>query len=70
MLSYKPLFHLLVDRGMSREKLRQKIGASMTTMAKFSKGENVSLDVICRICAVLDCKIQDVVEYIPDGQDD
>ena len=70
MISYKPLLHLLVDRGMSREKLRQKIGASMATMVKFAKNEYVSLDVICRICAVLDCKIQDVVEYIPDSQDE
>lgn len=62
--SFKPLFRLLVDKDMTKEQLREKIGASSTTIAKMSKGENVSMDVLGKICACLDCKIEDVLEYL------
>lgn len=66
--SYKPLFKLLVENEMTKEELRLAIGASSSTIAKMSKGENVSMDVINKICALFDCKIEDVIEYINDGK--
>ncbi|MCM3628785.1 helix-turn-helix transcriptional regulator [Paenibacillus glycanilyticus] len=62
--SYKPLFKLLVEKEMTKEELREAIGASSSTIAKMSKGENVSMEVLNKICALFNCKIEDVIEYI------
>lgn len=64
MISYIPLFKLLLDRNMTKTELRKGIGMSTTTLAKLSKNEYVSLSVIESICKYLDCKIEDVVEII------
>ncbi len=65
-MKYNGLWKLLIDRGMTKEDLRIKIGASPATIAKMGKGEKVSLDVIERICAVLHCQPGDILEYVPD----
>ncbi|WP_424765716.1 helix-turn-helix domain-containing protein [Paenibacillus sp. sgz302251] len=62
--SYKPLFKLLVEKDMTKEELREAIGASSSTIAKMSKGENVSMEVINKICALFQCKIDDVIKYV------
>jgi putative transcriptional regulator len=62
--TYNPLWKQLVDKGMTKEELRKKIETSPATIAKMGKGKNVSLDVIDRICSELDCRIEEVVEYI------
>ena len=65
---YNKLWHLLLDKGMSKEDLRKTIGASSSTIAKMSKDENVSMDVIDKICSLLNCRIEDIVEHIPDAK--
>lgn len=65
MISYKPLFKLLVERNMTKTQLREAVGFSPATLAKMSKGEYVSLEVIENICKYLDCKIEDVIEILP-----
>ena len=65
--SYNRLWKLLIDRGMNKQDLREVIGISPSTMAKMSKGENVSLDVLERICKHLNCKLEDVIEYVDNG---
>lgn len=65
MVSYKPLFKLLVERNMTKTQLREAVGFSPATLAKMSKGEYVSLEVIENICKYLDCKIEDVIEILP-----
>lgn len=70
MFSYEPLLIQLVKHKMSKEELRRAIGAGSTTIAKLSKNENVSMDVLGKICGVLDCRIEDVIEYIPDDSTD
>lgn len=64
-MKYNGLWKLLVDKEMTKEDLRVKIRASPATIAKMGKGEKVSLDVIERICAVLDCQPGDIMEYVP-----
>lgn len=64
--SYAPLWKLLIDRKMTKEDLRVKIETSPATIAKMGKGERVSLDVIERICRTLNCRVEEVIEYIPD----
>jgi len=61
--TYAPLWKLLIDKKMTKEELRTAIKTSPATIAKMGKGENVSMDVLERICTLFDCKIEDVVEF-------
>lgn len=62
MISYKPLFKLLLEKDMTKTQLRTKVGFSTSTLAKMSKNEYVSLEIIDNICIFLDCKIEEVIE--------
>lgn len=62
MISYKPLFRLLLERDMTKTQLREAVGFSSATLAKMSKGEYISFETIENICKYLDCKIEDVIE--------
>ena len=61
-ISYKKLWKLLIDRDMTKMDLREAIGVSTATLAKMSKDEPVSMDVLLRICKVLDCNIGDIMD--------
>lgn len=61
-ISYKKLWKLLIDRDMTKMDLREAIGVSTATLAKMSKDESVSMDVLLRICKVLDCNIGDIMD--------
>lgn len=62
-ISYNGLWKLMIDKGMQKKDLLDKVGLSSTTIAKMGKGEKVSLDVIERICSYLDCNIGDVISF-------
>lgn len=62
MISYKPLFRLLLEKDMTKTQLREAVGFSSATLAKMSKGEYISLETIEHICIYLQCNIEDVVE--------
>lgn len=64
MISYKPLFKILLDRDMTKTQLRQAVGFSSATLAKMSRNEYISLETIEKICKYLDCRIEDVIEII------
>lgn len=55
-------------QGFSKEELRKKIQVSSATMAKISKNEPISLEVINKVCSVLNCQPGDILEYIPDQE--
>lgn len=63
--SYNPLWKQLIDRNMTKEDLREQIKISSATMAKMSKGEHVSLEVLHKICSLFNCQPGDIIEYIP-----
>lgn len=63
--SYKPLWKLLIDRDMTKKHLMQATGISKSTMDKMARGEQVSMDIIDRICSCLNCNIESVIEHIP-----
>jgi DNA-binding Xre family transcriptional regulator len=65
-ISYKPLFVTLANKGLQKTDLMKLAGISSGTLARFGKGEPVSLDVINKICAALDCQPGDIVEYVKD----
>ena len=61
-VSYKKLFMLLIERDMKKKDLQQQAGVSSSTMAKLSKGEFVTMEVLVKICTALKVDIGDVVE--------
>ena len=62
--SYKPLWKLLIDKDMTKKQLMKGTGISKSTMDKMARGEQVSMDIIDRICSYLNCSIKSVVEHI------
>ena len=64
MMKYYKLFILLDKKGMKRTELLKVV--SSVTLAKLGKGESVTTDILCKICAFLDCQPGDIMEYIPD----
>ena len=63
--SYDKLWKLLIDKKMSRVALREKAHISTTSLAKLGKEQNVSMEVLRKICIALDCNIGDIVELVP-----
>lgn len=61
--SYKKLWKMLSERGMSKTMFKDNIGISSSTLAKLSSDKVVSMDVLAKICDKLDCKIEDIIEY-------
>lgn len=65
MFSYKPLFTLLVQKEMTKSQLREAIGIGTGTLAKMSKGEYISMEVLDKICTYLGCSIEEVIQHQP-----
>lgn len=63
--SYKSLWKLLVDKDKLKQDLREEAKLSSTMMARLNNGENVTTDVLLRICQVLNYQIGEIVEVIP-----
>lgn len=68
MVSYKPLWHLLVQRDMSKRDLMLLVGIAPNTMTKMRKNEEVSMAVLTKICRALDVSYGDIVEYIKEPE--
>ena len=64
MVSYKPLFKLLVDRNMSKADLRRLADISPNTMTKLRRGEKVSMSILNKICSALQVSYGDIMEYV------
>jgi len=65
-ISYKPLFKLLIDRGMKKTDLKEKVGISLPTLAKLTKGQPISGTTIEKLCRFFDCQPGDIMEYVKD----
>lgn len=68
-VSYKRLFKLLIDKDMKKKDLKEKAGIGNGTMTKLANDENVTVEVMAKICNALDCKMDDIIEIIPDEDD-
>ncbi len=64
--SYKKIWHILLDRDMSRSQLRKKAGISTNALAKLGKDESLPLETLEKVCAALNCTLDDILEYVPD----
>ena len=68
-VNYNKLWKLMIDRKLMKKDLTAMAGISTNAMAKMGKEENVSTEVLGKICAALNCRIEDIVEFVPeDGQ--
>ena len=70
MISYNPLWKLMIDRNMKRQDLRQISGISTASVAKLGKGENITTAVLLKICNALDCDLTDIMELIDENSYD
>lgn len=65
-ISYKKLWKLLIDREMYKKDLRIAASLSTNAIAKLGKNENVSTEILEKICRALHCEISDIMEFVED----
>lgn len=63
-VNYNKLWKLLIDKNMTKTDLRIKADMSTATLARMSKNEIVSIDILLRICRVLECNVGDIIDVI------
>lgn len=68
-VSYNKLWKLLIDNNMKKMDLLEAVEMSPNTLAKLGRNEDVSMDVIKRICAFFKCDVGDIMELIPDSEE-
>ncbi|MDD3999890.1 MAG: helix-turn-helix transcriptional regulator [Bacilli bacterium] len=67
-ISYNKLWKLLIDKNMTKTELREQADIATSTLAKLGKNEQVSMDVLLRICKTLKCDISDVMEILKENK--
>ena len=65
-VSYNKLWKMLIDKKMSKSELRRAAGISTNALAKMGKDESVSVEVLGKVCKVLECDVGDIMEFIPE----
>ena len=68
-VSYKRLFHLMIDKGRTNAELIEKGGFSANIITRLKRDNYVALDSIEKICYALDCGVDDILEFIPDEKE-
>ena len=61
---YKKLWKLLIDRDLKKKDLQELAGISNYTVSKLNRGDNVTTDVLGKICKALNCNVDDIMEFI------
>lgn len=65
-ISYNKLWKMLIDKNMNKQNLREASGISSASVAKLGKGDNITTEVLLRICTALNCDISDIMEVVED----
>lgn len=66
-VSYKPLWKLLIDRGLKKKDLCSMAGISPASCTKMGKNGHVTTEILTKVCSALGCRIEEVIELIPDN---
>lgn len=66
--NYKKLWYILLDRDMKKKELAQIAGVSTYTINKLNKNDNVTVEVLGKICKALNCTLDDIMEFEEDGE--
>lgn len=67
-VSYNRLWKLLIDKNLKKKDMMERCNISSASVAKLSKGDNITTDVLLRICEGLNCDFEDIMEAIPDEE--
>lgn len=67
-IRYNKLWKKLIDENMMKVDLRDQAGITTNALAKLGKNEHVSTQVLEKVCKVLHCEIQDIMEFVPDEE--
>lgn len=67
-ISYNRLWKLLIDRKMKKKDLVEMAGVSWSTVVKMGRNEHVSTDILMRICAALECEVDEVMEIVRENR--
>lgn len=65
-VTYKKLWHILLDRDMKKKELQAAADLTKYAMNKLSRDEDVTTETLCKVCNALNCKTDDIMEFIPD----
>lgn len=65
-VSYKKLFHLLIEKDMTTAQLQQRAGFSANIITRMKRNAYLSLDTIESICGVMECGVDDILEFLPE----
>ena len=63
-ISYNKLWKMLIDKNMKKSDLKDQAGISSSSIATLGKGENITTDVLLRICETLHCRVEDIMETV------
>ena len=66
--NYKRLWHILLDRDMKKKEVALIAGVSTYTINKLNKNDNVTVEVLGKICKALNCTLDDIMEFEEDGE--
>lgn len=69
-VSYRKLWHILLDKNMSRSKLERVAGITHYTMTQMGKNKDVNTEALRNICFALNCTLDDIIEFIPDAKNE
>ena len=69
-VKYDKLFHLLIDRKITNAQLAQKAGVSANIITRLKRDQYISLESIERLCVALNCGVDDILEFIPDENEE
>lgn len=62
-ITYKKLFHLLIDKKISNAQLSEKAGISLNIVTRLKRDEYISLETVEKICKALECNVEDILEF-------
>lgn len=63
-ISYNKLWKLLIDKNMNKQDLKNATGISSASIAKLGRGDNITTDILLKICEALDCDLEDIMETV------
>ena len=66
MIVFDKLWKVMDNKGVTTYKLREECGIDSKTVRRLRSNENIETKTINKLCAVLDCRVEDILEYIPD----
>lgn len=69
-VTYKKLFHLLIDRGIATTELTEQAGFSANIITRLRRDQYVSLESIEKLCSALDCSVDDILDFTKDLEND